>query len=147
MRPPLAVPTLLALAALTGCTDAAGPGSSGVPLTATAAETPNPTGRQIVEFSGAAPADFAARVGALGGSVVWSSGAAGLAAVSGLSSTTATTLARSPGIKSLTSDMVISLGQPLGHGHRYGETLADDWARILAEPVDGVPRFPRQHDL
>jgi uncharacterized membrane protein len=47
----------------------------------------------------------------------------------------------------LTGDMVISLGQPLGHGHRYGETLADDWARILAETVGGVPRFPRQHDL
>jgi uncharacterized membrane protein len=44
----------------------------------------------------------------------------------------------------LTGDMVISLDQPLGHGHRYGETLADDWARLLVrnEPIAATTRSP-----
>ena len=109
MHPRVAVSILLALATLAGCTDTAGPGA---PVSATAAVTPNPTGRQIVEFSGGAPADFAARVQSLGGSVTWSSSAAGLASVAGLSATAAATLARSPGIKSLTTDAVISLEVP-----------------------------------
>ncbi|MGE5090876.1 MAG: S8 family serine peptidase [Bacillota bacterium] len=143
MRPPLAVPSLLILAALAGCTDAAGPGSSGAPLAATSAETPNPTGRQIVEFSGAAPVDFASRVRALGGSVVWSSGAAGLAAVSGLSSTGAATLARSPGIKSLTNDMVISLEAP------SGETVADAGTAGIASQANPAASilYPRQWNM
>ena len=47
----------------------------------------------------------------------------------------------------LTGAMVTSLDQPPGHGHRYGETLADDWARLLAEPAGGAARSSGQHDL
>ena len=47
----------------------------------------------------------------------------------------------------LTGGMITSLDQPLGHGHRYGETLAEDWARLLAEPVGGVPRSTGHNDL
>jgi hypothetical protein len=36
----------------------------------------------------------------------------------------------------LTGDMVVSLDQPLGHGHRYGETLAGDWTRLLADHAE-----------
>ena len=103
---------LCALAAVAACSDTSGPGPSG---TASSAATPgasNPTGRHIVEFAGAAPADFAARVTALGGSVVWSSGEAGLATVSGLSTTAAATLSRRPGVKSVNDDITISLEAP-----------------------------------
>ena len=31
----------------------------------------------------------------------------------------------------VTGDLVTSLDHPLGHGHRYGATLADDWAQLL----------------
>jgi hypothetical protein len=131
------------LAALAGCTDTAGPGSSGTPFVATAAGMPNPTGRQIVEFSGAVPADFAARVQGLGGAVVWSSGTAGLAAVSGLSATAAATLSRSPGIKSLTNDMVISLETP------SAQTLADAGLAGTASQANPAASFlyPRQWNL
>ena len=103
---------LCALAAVAACSDTSGPGPSG---TASSAATPgasNPTGRHIVEFAGAAPADFTARVTALGGSVVWSSGEAGLATVSGLSTTAAATLSRRPGVKSVNDDITISLEAP-----------------------------------
>jgi hypothetical protein len=143
MRPRPAIPILIVLAALAGCTDTAGPGSSGTPFVATAAGMPNPTGRQIVEFSGAVPADFAARVQGLGGAVVWSSGTAGLAAVSGLSATAAATLSRSPGIKSLTNDMVISLETP------SAQTLADAGLAGTASQANPAASFlyPRQWNL
>jgi uncharacterized membrane protein len=32
----------------------------------------------------------------------------------------------------MTGGLVTSLDQPLGHGHRYGGTLADGWARLPA---------------
>lgn len=143
MHSRIVIPTLLALATLAGCTDSAGPGSSGTPVSATAAMTPNPTGRQIVEFSGGAPADFAARVQSLGGSVVWSSTAAGLASVSGLSATAAATLTRSPGIKSLTNDAVISLEVP--------SAGAVAQAEVAGTASQGNPAasflFPRQWNL
>jgi uncharacterized membrane protein len=44
----------------------------------------------------------------------------------------------------MTGGLVTSLDQPLGHGHRYGETLADDWARLLVrnEPIAATARSP-----
>ena len=142
MRPSLAIPVVLAVAAMSGCTDVAGPGSAGTPLAATA-EPSNPTGRQIVEFSGTAPADFPARVEALGGSVVWSSSGSGLATVSGLSPAAAATLVRSPGVKSLTNDMVISLDAPAG-----GTVAAADAGGVAsqANPAASI-LFPRQWNL
>jgi hypothetical protein len=138
-----AIPTLLALASLAGCADTAGPGSSGSPVSATAAVTPNPTGRQIVEFSGAAPADFAAQVQSLGGSVVWSSSTAGLASVNGLSATAAATLTRSPGIKSLTNDAVISLEAPTAQAVAPGEVSG---TASQSNPAASF-LFPRQWNL
>lgn len=143
MHPRVAVSTLLAVATLAGCTDTAGPGSSGTPVSATAAVAPNPTGRQIVEFSGGAPADFAARVQSLGGSVAWSSSTAGLASVSGLSATAAATLARSPGIKSLTTDAVISLEAPSAAGVSRAEVAG---TASQANPAASI-LFPLQWNL
>nr|WP_281371423.1 alpha/beta-hydrolase family protein [Petropleomorpha daqingensis] len=40
----------------------------------------------------------------------------------------------------LTGGMVTSLDQPLGHGHRYGTTLADDWAQLLPESIGAMSR-------
>ena len=49
--------------------------SSAAPATGSAAAT----GRHIVSFAGAVPVDFAARVHALGGTVLWVSSGSGLA--------------------------------------------------------------------
>ena len=143
MRPRPVIPTLIVLAALAGCTDTAGPGSSGTSLVATATVAPNPTGRQIVEFSGAAPAGFAARVQGLGGAVVWSSGTAGLAVVSGLPPAAVATLARTPGIKSLTNDVVISLERPTS------ETVADAGPAGIASQINPAASilFPWQWNM
>src|SRR5919198_1071829 len=48
---------------------------------ASAAGGASATGRHIVSFQGQVPADFTARVAALGGTVVWLSPGSGLAAV------------------------------------------------------------------
>ena len=44
----------------------------------------------------------------------------------------------------VTGSLVTSLDQPMGHGHRYGATLADDWARLLSrnEPMRATTRSP-----
>lgn len=104
---------LCALAAVAACSDTSSTGPSGTASSAATPQASNPTGRHIVEFAGAAPADFAARVTALGGSVVWSSGDAGLATVSGLNATAAATLSRRPGVKSVNDDITISLEAPM----------------------------------
>ncbi|TYP90812.1 alpha/beta hydrolase family protein [Blastococcus xanthinilyticus] len=39
----------------------------------------------------------------------------------------------------VTGALVGALDQPEGSGHRYGATLADDWARLGAEPPGGGP--------
>ena len=104
--------SLVALAGVAGCADTSDPTSAGAPLAIAAGSPANPTGRQIVEFSTIAPADFGARVEALGGSVIWSSSSSGLASVSGLSPSAAATLNRAPSVKSVTDDIIISLEAP-----------------------------------
>src|SRR5438874_3733876 len=70
------------------------------------------TGRHIVSFAGAVPVDFAARVHALGGTVLWVSPGSGLAVVSGLTGSTPATLASGRGIQSVDPDAVITLEVP-----------------------------------
>jgi subtilisin family serine protease len=80
-----------------------GPTSSGVVVA---------TGRHIVSFSGSVPADFAARVAALGGRVLWVSSGSGLAAVSGLKGVAPATLAGKQGIQTVDADAAIPLDIP-----------------------------------
>ncbi len=68
--------------------------------------------RHIVTFSGSVPADFASQVAALGGKVLWVSPGAGLAAVSGLQGSAATTLAGARGIQAVDADALIPLDVP-----------------------------------
>ena len=82
--------------------------SSAAPAAGTAAGT----GRHIVSFAGAVPVDFAARVHALGGTVLWVSPGSGLAVVSGLTGSTPATLASGKGIQSVDPDAVITLEVP-----------------------------------
>ncbi len=65
--------------------------------------------RHIVSFNGSVPADFAAQVAALGGKVLWVSPGSGLAAVSGLQGSAATTLAGARGIQAVDADALIPL--------------------------------------
>jgi subtilisin family serine protease len=70
------------------------------------------TGRHIVSFTGAVPADFAARIAALGGRMLWVSSGSGLAAVSGLSASAAASLAKTNGIQAVDADAGIALDMP-----------------------------------
>ncbi|HMC18216.1 MAG TPA: S8 family serine peptidase [Gemmatimonadales bacterium] len=70
------------------------------------------TGRHIVSFSGPVPADFAARVNALGGTVLWTSPGSGLAAVSGLGGSGPASLAAGRGIQTVDADAAIALEMP-----------------------------------
>jgi len=70
------------------------------------------TGRHIVSFSGPVPADFAARVNALGGTVLWTSPGSGLAAVSGLGGSGPASLAAGRGIQAVDADAAIALEMP-----------------------------------
>ena len=70
------------------------------------------TGRHIVSFSGAVPADFASRVSALGGTVLWVSPGTGLAVVSGLTGSGPATLAAGKGIQAVAADAAIALELP-----------------------------------
>lgn len=71
------------------------------------------TARHVVLFKGEAiPGDFAARVTALGGSVVGDHGGSGLAIVTGLSSVTSSQLARSADILSVSRDLEVVLEKP-----------------------------------
>ena len=112
MRARLLPLSVLALAALAGCSDSAGPGSSSTRVAAAVSTAPDPTGRQIVEFTTSAPTDFPARVQALGGVVVWSSSGSGFATVSGLDATAVASLGRGVGVTSVTEDITISLEAP-----------------------------------
>src|SRR6478672_9460744 len=79
--------------------------------------------RSIVEFNGQLRKDFRAQVAALGGTVNVVAEGAGFAGVSGLSSTAATTLGRSPGIAAVYDDIAFS-ASPLQRGATLSGTIS-----------------------
>ena len=113
--------------------------SSAAPATRTAAGT----GRHIVSFAGAVPVDFAARVHALAGTVLWVSSGSGLATVSGLSGTAATRLAATRGIQTVDADAAIALDVPQVSAP---DALGDGGATSNANPA-GAVRFARQWNM
>ena len=101
-----------AVAVIVGCADTAGPAESTLPtLSSTSPDAPAPTGRLIVKFGGAPPADFPARVAAIGGTVDWVSEGAGLATISGVTEKQATRLA-GRGVTGILPDVAIHLNAP-----------------------------------
>ena len=101
------------------------------------------TGRHIVSFTGAAPANFAAQVAALGGKVVWASPDAGLAAVSGLVGAAPTKLAGMKGIQEVDADAAIPLDIPL----IATESAADGGGVASNANPAGAVRFARQWNM
>ena len=101
------------------------------------------TGRHIVSFAGAVPADFAEQVAALGGTVLWLSSGSGLAAVSGLTGAAPTTLAGKQGIQAVDADAAIPLDIP-----QLGTADAGDAGGVEsnANPA-GAARFARQWNM
>ena len=100
-------------------------------------------GRHMVSFSGSVPADFAAQVAALGGKVLWVSPGSGLAAVSGLQGSAATTLAGKRGVQAVDADALIPLDVP----RLATEATAEGGGvRSNAAPAAAV-RYPRQWNM
>ena len=112
-------------------------------MTTSAANSPAGTGRHIVAFTGAVPADFAAQVTSLGGTVLWASPEAGLAAVSGLGGSGATALASRQGVQEVDEDANIPLDVPLLATE--GATDAGG-VESNANPA-GAVRYPRQWNM
>ncbi|PYO71708.1 MAG: hypothetical protein E6K55_16145 [Gemmatimonadetes bacterium] len=101
------------------------------------------TGRYIVSFTGPVRADFAARVRALGGQVLWVSSGSGLAVVSGLKGAAPMTLAGKQGIQAVDADVAIPLDIPL----IATETAADGGGVASNGNPAGAVRFARQWNM
>jgi subtilisin family serine protease len=101
------------------------------------------TGRHIVSFTSTAPADFQSRVQALGGTVDWVSSASGLATVSGLSSSAASSLAATSGIQEVDADAGIPLDLPAVSA---AEAVDDAGVASNANPA-GAVRYARQWNM
>jgi hypothetical protein len=109
---------LLAAAGLSACADVStdsplAPGRA--PSLATAASTSPIDGSYLVRFKGnGVPADFAARVAALGGTVVFAHGGAGVGAVAGLSPEAAAQLGAHRDVAAVDADDMTVLSPVMG---------------------------------
>ena len=135
---------LLGTLALAACADesiaptTAAPGVSlGVSVATTSA-----TGKHILRFGGSLPADFAARVQALGGSVDWASPGARIAVVHGLSDAAAAELAAATGVNAWMADELIAMDAPSLDDATVESAALDDVASPAAPNTAFF--FPRQ---
>lgn len=138
---------LVAAASLTACTD--------VPVTLTTASLPaapaadllaGDGGTYLVRFSGnKIPADFGTRVAALGGSVTFAHGGAGIGAVAGLSPQAADRLRTAPGVRAVVADDATML-EPVTGGD-VAATAAAAFATTTASDPTLAWAFPRQWHL
>jgi subtilisin family serine protease len=148
MRRFAALPLTLAGLALSACQEQPlVPAMTRVPAKPSLITSGGPyyTGRHVISFQGAGePAGFRQFVADHGGQVEWSSPAAGLAAVSGLTDANAQALAGTPGIGAVDADELIVLEAP--------QVLADQ-VEALADQVESPANpaaaifFPRQWNL
>jgi subtilisin family serine protease len=140
---PVAVASLLALAA---CTDTTVPTAlaPAAPLRSTSATPTSVGGKYLVNFeSNGVPADFAARVAALGARVDASFPGVGIAVVTGLSDLAASTLAATPGVTTVDADHEFQLLEPAT------TTVADASAAGVAATASPASAFffRRQWDM
>jgi len=119
------------------------PPTARAPQFAAAAPGRAANNRHIVSFSGAMPTDFATRVGALGGKVLWVSPGSGLAAVSGLQGSAAAILAAKRGIQAVDADALLSLDMPRLATEATAEAGG---VQSNAAPAAAV-RYPRQWNM
>ncbi|HEY0970783.1 MAG TPA: S8 family serine peptidase [Gemmatimonadales bacterium] len=100
------------------------------------------SGTYLVRFKGKGiPADFASRVGALGGEVVFAHAGVGIAAVSGLDDASATSIAARGDVAAVDPDMVVEL-----------EPMVGGVEQVVAEPTSPADpasalRFSRQWNM
>ena len=100
-----------ALAAMAACSpDAPNPVA---PSPSASVAASSASGRYILASNSGLPADLAAQVAKLGGSVVRVHAGAGIAVVAGISDAKASQLASIKGVSDVQPDMVISLGTPV----------------------------------
>ncbi|HEX6372608.1 MAG TPA: S8 family serine peptidase [Longimicrobium sp.] len=92
---------LLAAAGLVGCADADAPLAPAAAGPRPAAALAEVDGNYLVRFNGDVPAGFRERVAALGGSVIFVHGGAGIGAVAGLSPQAAAELGALPGVSAV----------------------------------------------
>lgn len=111
--------SLLALVAVAAACSPDQPSPVGLKVIApsfaiSASDASDPTaGNYLVRFRGnSIPSDFAARVNAVGGQVIFAHAGAGVAAVSGLDATGAQSLSAAPGIASIDADAYTTLEKP-----------------------------------
>ena len=136
---------LIAAAGLCACTDAALPDTPFAAPVSTALsinDAPPAADSWLVRFSGGVPAGFADQVAALGGTVVFAHGGAGIGAVAGLSPDAAARLGALSGVRAVVPDETTVLS-PVGEVVE-AEVSAD--AASAGEPGTAT-LFPRQWHL
>lgn len=112
-----------ALAAMAACSpDAPNPVA---PSPSASVAAPSASGRYILASNSGLPADLAAQVAKLGGSVVRVHAGAGIAVVAGISDANASQLASIKGVSDVQPDMVISLGTPVAAAEADASAPAD----------------------
>jgi lantibiotic leader peptide-processing serine protease len=111
------------------------------------ADDVTPTDRHLVQFSNSnrVPADFAARVAGLGGTVVASYGRIGVAVVSGLTDEAAAALKGSQGVQFVERDLEIKMIDPITEASVQVMAVQDS-GEATANPA-GASFFPRQWHL
>jgi lantibiotic leader peptide-processing serine protease len=100
---------VLGIAALAACSDSLPVEQTGAPALGLSAVSSPASSRYAVLFKGSAPADFAARIGALGGTIEMLHKRAGIALVTGLSSDGVTSLRRDAAIDAVSADFTHQL--------------------------------------
>ena len=101
------------------------------------------SGTYLVAFRGGVPADFANSVAKLGGNVMWAHDGVGLAAVEGISTSSASTLASRKDVAAFEPDMVTIIDEPTDAAV---ESVAAGSVESTANPA-GAFFFARQWHL
>ena len=101
------------------------------------------SGNYLVRFRGnGIPADFALRVNAVGGQIIFAHAGAGIAAVSGLDQTGADALAAAPSIAAVDADAYTTIDEPMTASESFDQSIPSQ----QANPA-GAILFARQWNM
>lgn len=142
LRPSASLFLVAGAFALAGCSDQAATPLAPTVATSRADETAAPAQHLVLFKANGVPADFEARVAALGGTVAFSHEGAGLAVVSGLSDDAAAQLRGANGVAEVQADEQISLDAP--EAPVYAD--AADEAMSQTNPTTAA-RYPWQWNM
>jgi len=129
--------------AIAACSEAPVPTAAPMTGMGASASLADESGTYLVAFKGGIPADFANSVAQLGGNVMWAHDGVGLAAVEGLSSSSASTVAARKDVAAVEADAYTTLEEP---NATTTESVDDGSVESTANPAAAF-FFPRQWNM